>query len=94
MLSELDYKSLFFTLIDQLSEVCLIDQLSEVCEGAERPMEHVVLSTRAALCQQGVQLTRAAGVGIAVTAAAAAGVLLLDEPTARVNSSEVEQAAE
>jgi ABC-type branched-subunit amino acid transport system ATPase component len=46
------------------------------------------------MCQRGVQLTRAAGVGIAVTVAAAAAVLLLDEPTARVNSSEVEQAAE
>jgi hypothetical protein len=48
VLSALDYKSIFFT---------LIDQLSEVCEGAEKLMEHVVLSTRTTLCQQGVQLT-------------------------------------
>ena len=71
-----------------------IDRLTDVCERAEWLMERVGLNGLRHVPAGVLGYAQQRALEIAVTIAAAAAVLLLDEPTARMNNCEIEQAVE
>jgi branched-chain amino acid transport system ATP-binding protein len=85
LLSALGYKCSLWT---------SIDRLTDVCERAEWLMERLGLTARRHVPAGVLSYAEQGALEGAVTIAAAAAVLLLDEPTARMNNSEIEQAVE
>jgi branched-chain amino acid transport system ATP-binding protein len=71
-----------------------IDRLTDVCERAEWLMELVGLTAHRHVPAGVLGYAERRALENAVTIAAAAAVLLLDEPTARMNNGEIEQAVE
>jgi branched-chain amino acid transport system ATP-binding protein len=71
-----------------------IDRLTDVCERAEWLMELVGLTAYWHVPAGVLGYAEQRALEIAMTIAAAAAALLLDEPTARMNNGEIEQAVE